>query len=281
MARWKFRSYEYNTAMFMNLAIALIGLAAGMLVNYLADILPVRRRLARPVCSRCGQPQHAHHYLFWPRRCKHCGTRRSWRTWIVEILAVALALWFRNSPEMQQRLGVVWGGLLLVYFAVIVVIDIELRLILHSVSLFGVMFGAIIGIYLNGFWATLWGGMIGYGIMSGMYYLGILFTRVVTKLRDKPLDEVALGFGDVNLAGVLGLMLGWPNIIIGLFLSILSAGIVSLFFVLGKLLTRRHRGFTAIPYGPFLILGAVLLLFLPTFTQELLAGISPIFARVP
>jgi hypothetical protein len=43
------------------------------------------------------------------------------------------------------------------------------------------------------------------------------------------------------------------------------------------LLLRRYRAFMAIPYGPFLIAGAAILLFLPGFAQVLLARAGPLF----
>jgi leader peptidase (prepilin peptidase) / N-methyltransferase len=261
-----------------NLLAALIGLLAGLLVNYLADILPVRRRLTKPLCLNCGQTQPLGNYLFWPRRCVNCGKQRTSRTWVVEILSTGTAVWLWNSPEAQQRLGIILGGLLLVYFAVIVVIDYEHRLILNPTSIFGAIFGFLMGIKLYGWTNSLIGGLVGYGLMFALYYLGYFFTKLMARVQGRSIDEVALGFGDVNLTGVLGLILGWPNIVIALFLSVLSAGIVGALLMIGKMISRNYRSFMlAMPYGPFLILGAFLMLYLPAFTQKLLERISPLF----
>lgn len=262
----------------LNIFVALIGLFAGMLVNYLADILPVRRRFAAPICLNCGQPFALGNYLFWPRRCTNCQQRRTARTWVIEIIGVGLALWLWNSPEAQQRLGIFWGAVVLIYFGVIFVIDFEHRLILHPTSWFGAVLGLIVGTLLNGIVLTLIGGAVGYGLMFGLYYLGGLFTKLMARLQGRTIDEVALGFGDVNLTGVLGLMLGWPNVVIALFLSVLSAGVVGGLLLLSKMVSRKYRSFMlAMPYGPFLILGAFLMLFLPLFTQTLLRSMSPFF----
>ena len=264
--------------MFNNFLFALIGFLAGLLVNYLADILPVRRKLAYPICLNCGQAQSLPNYLFWPRRCPHCGQNRTARTWVVEIVGILAALWLGNTPEAQQQLGIFLGGLLLVYFGVIVVIDYEYKLILHPTSAFGAVFGFGLGLYLNGLSNTLIGGLVGFGLMFVLYYLGYLFTKFIARVQGRKIDEVALGFGDVNLTGVLGLILGWPNVVIALFLSVLSAGAMGLVLMIGKVLNRKYRSFmVAMPYGPFLILGAFLMLYLPTFTQGLLRRISPLF----
>jgi leader peptidase (prepilin peptidase) / N-methyltransferase len=261
-----------------NIFAAVIGLVAGLLINYLADILPVRRKLAAPVCLNCGQYQAFMNYFFWPRKCPHCGFSRPVRIWIVDISAVVIAVWFWNSTEAQQQLGILMGAVSLVYFAVIVVIDYEYKLILHPTSMVGVIIGLAVGVSLNGWGNTLIGGAVGYGLMFLLYYFGILFTKLMARIQGRQIDEVALGFGDVNLNGVLGLMLGWPNIVIMLFLSVISAGIAGALLMLGKLVNRKYKSFmVAMPYGPFLILGAFLLLFLPSFTQNILNNISPLF----
>ena len=83
--------------------IAVVGLLAGMLVNFLADILPHQEHLSRPICWHCGETQNLLNYFLWPRRCMHCGKPRRWRVWLVEILAVLVALWLWFYPH--ERLG--------------------------------------------------------------------------------------------------------------------------------------------------------------------------------
>jgi leader peptidase (prepilin peptidase)/N-methyltransferase len=76
-----------------------------------------------------------------------------------------------------------------------------------------------------------------------------------------PADGEALGFGDVNLSGVLGLVLGWPGIALALFLTILIAAAASIIYLAIMLLLKRYQPYLSIPYGPFLIAGAVILLY--------------------
>jgi prepilin signal peptidase PulO-like enzyme (type II secretory pathway) len=91
----------------------------------------------------------------------------------------------------------------------------------------------------------------------------------MNKRRNEPVDDVALGFGDVNLAGILGLLLGFPGIVVGLTLGALIGGAGSLLFILLRLAQGRYRSMDALPYGPFLISGAVLLLFFPDFLKTI------------
>jgi leader peptidase (prepilin peptidase)/N-methyltransferase len=149
---------------------------------------------------------------------------------------------------------------LLAYLAVVLVIDLEHRVVLHPVSITGAVLGLGIGIYINGITSTLLGGAVGFGIMLVFYFLGELFVKRMSKKRGMSSDEVALGFGDVNLSGILGLLLGL-KIIICLFFAILVGGLVSLVIILGMLAARKYKAFTAIPYAPFLILSALYFLF--------------------
>lgn len=241
----------------------LLGLVMGMIVNYLADVLPYKRRISHPFCQQCNADQSFWRYFVWPRKCLSCGSQRNYRTWIVEILAILITIWLWNSPP--EPLGFWLGYFLLGYFAVVVIIDLEYRLILHPVSIFGAIIGLGIGIWLNGLQLTILGGVAGFGTMLLFYMGGILFAKVISRVKGRDLDEEALGFGDVNLSGVLGLILGWPVIFAGLFLAILGGAIVSLLYMAGMLIARRYRTFVAIPYGPFLIAGAVFLLYFRDF----------------
>jgi leader peptidase (prepilin peptidase)/N-methyltransferase len=69
-------------------------------------------------------------------------------------------------------------------------------------------------------------------------------------------SPAGLGFGDVKLLGLLGLLLGWPGwgvLLTGIFLGLLVGAVVSV----GLLVTRRAGWRTAIPFGPPLLAGAV------------------------
>jgi prepilin signal peptidase PulO-like enzyme (type II secretory pathway) len=58
-------------------------------------------------------------------------------------------------------------------------------------------------------------------------------------------------------------MLGWPEIVGGLLLAILLGGVVSALIILGMALLRRYKAMTAIPYAPFILLGAIIFLYIP------------------
>jgi len=250
-----------------------LGWVAGLFVNYVSDVLPITRRFSQPACPSCKSAFSWADYLTL-RACRNCGTLRSLRTWIVQVLAVASFLYFWLVPP--KALGLVLGLIVLTYFGVIIVIDIEHRLILHPTSMFGAVLGVIVGTYIYSpvigtgyaFIKSILGGIVGFGIMFILYQLGALVARMRARKMESAGQaddgEEALGGGDLYLMGVLGLMLGWPYIILGLLYGALIGGAVALLALIPVLVKRRYAQdslMTFIPYGPSLVLGAFYILY--------------------
>ncbi len=234
------------------------GWIAGILVNYLADVLPAYRKIAQPVCLSCKSSMSWSNYILFPSACAACGAPRKMRAWIVQLayLAAAAGLWYR-TPTGWNLAAVL---ILLAYLGLVAVIDIEHRVILHSVSLAGLIMGLALGIWQHGIWRTIGGGAVGFVVMLALYWLGFLFIRYQKLRQGLEQPEDALGFGDVNLSGVIGLLLGWPGVTVGLVLTVLLAGGFSLAYLLIKLVRREYQASLAIPYGPFLVVSAAWLL---------------------
>lgn len=244
--------------------LVLLGLLVGALINWLADTLPAKSDLGAPSCSTCTAPRPPNAWLAlsalvtrsW--RCPYCGTPIGWRHVGVEGLAVALAValeWGGWGPAG-------YGPALLIssIFLLITVIDIEHRLILHVVSLPAIVIVALMGILdpSRGAEKTLLGGAAGLGITLGLFLLGVVFAEWVARRRRQPLQEVAFGFGDVTLGALIGLAVGWPGVVLALVLGVLAAGLFSLAFLLWLFARGRYQPYLPIPYGPFMILGAML-----------------------
>ena len=252
----------------------LLGWIAGLFINYASDVLPRTRRFSQPACVHCETSLSWKDYLTL-RNCQNCGNARSLRTWLVQILTTTAFVYFWLFPS--KALGIPLGMLVLIYFAIIIVIDLEHRLILFPTSVAGALLGLIVGTSIHsradglllGAGKSLLGGLFGFGMMFVLYQLGTLVARFRARRMlaegKTPDDEEALGGGDMYLAGVLGLMLGWPFIWDALLLGVLLGGLVSFLFLIALFLRRRYSSdalMTFIPYGPYLILGAFYLLFL-------------------
>jgi leader peptidase (prepilin peptidase)/N-methyltransferase len=200
----------------------LLGWLAGLFINYASDVLPHTRRLSQPACTHCQNPFTWKEYLTL-RTCQKCGKRRSVRTWLVQVLTTAIFVYVWLDPPRVLPLPLAMP--VLVYFGIITVIDLEHRLILHPTSLAGAVLGLIVGTVIHsrsdglllGAGKSLLGGLFGFGVMYLLYMMGALVARFRARRMQAsgqtPDDEEALGGGDVYLAGVLGLMLGWPFIL--------------------------------------------------------------------
>jgi prepilin signal peptidase PulO-like enzyme (type II secretory pathway) len=260
----------------MLLVLFLVGLGFGLLLNSLADNLPPdaedhRYPPRRPRCRQCGQvypPVYwlaLSHWLLRGGRCPHCGARRPLRPGLVELACAAalpyLWLWAGRPADGLLPAGVrfVAATTVVLVCILIVIIDVEHRLILWSVVWPAAIGIALLGIVTpgHGFAKTVLGGLAGYGITLSIFLLAEMFARLLQRLRGQPLDEVAFGGGDVNLAAIIGFAVGWPGVILALMIAVLAGGIFSFGYIVVQLLRRRYVPFSAMPYGPFLVLGAL------------------------
>lgn len=212
------------------------------MVNYFADVLPATRRLSKPVwwpLSGSGLRE----YLARPR--------------VLAVTGLSLSGAFLLNQFPPADFSIYLLVVILAYFFTVAVIDIEHRAVLHPVSIVGAILMGGIGIWRHGWVDSLIGGAAGFGFMLAVYYLGDWLGRLVARARKEPWEETALGFGDVNLAGVIGLLMGWPGVIAALFMGMLAAGIFSAGYLLFTFVSGKYRAFASIPYAPFLCMGAV------------------------
>jgi leader peptidase (prepilin peptidase)/N-methyltransferase len=255
-----------------------LGLGLGVLLNSLADNLPpdahdLRYPPRRPRCRVCDQPHAPGYWLALAAvvrksgRCEHCGAPRPRRAVVVELVSglVTALLWFwaaRTGLPLAQTVAVYLAALVFVLaLLVITVIDIEHRLILSVVVTPTAVVAALCGIVLPGHGAamTVLGGIAGYGVTLGIFVLAELYVRAIRYLRRQPFDEVGFGGGDVQLAGLVGLAVGWPFVLQALVLAVLAGGLFSLAYILIQLARGRYTPHAAVPYGPFLVFGALTL----------------------
>ena len=245
----------------MSLIISVIvGVIIGLLINYLTDVLPVSRRFIRPLCEGCNQPYSINDYLVF-FKCSKCGNRTSTRAISILIGAVILCILVKFFPF--SILGF-WASLpILILLGVILVIDIEHRAVLVETSLFGFVLFLVYGIILNGLLRTIIGALVGFLIMLIFYFLGIALSKIAGKLGHQEIDEVAFGFGDVTTGAILGLLAGWPSIFDAITISVLVFGAFTLILFFALIFSRRYRAFSsALPFTPFLILGAIAVYYL-------------------
>jgi leader peptidase (prepilin peptidase)/N-methyltransferase len=257
----------------MIILYGLLGLVVGAFLNLCADQLPRWRRLRRaPFCPYCDQPRplwawiSTLAYLRFRPVCQHCGAPIPWRHAVVELGTAALYafLWYRYALEGEMVLLLLFTVYSTI-FVLIIVIDLEHRLILNVViypAWVLALMGSLIHPLPHFYRGALLGGALGFGILLLVYLGGVLFVKLMSKIRGKPINAVAFGFGDVRLGGFIGLVLGFPDVLTALFYAILLGGLAGLVYLFVRaVILRRYTLFTAIPYGPFLVLGAMAMMF--------------------
>lgn len=240
-----------------------LGLAVGSFLNVVIHRVPRGESLLRPAshcprCDRAVRPWENVPVLSWLAlrgRCGGCAERISVRYPLVEAataaLFVAVTLRFGLSPELPAYLYL--GAVSLA----LALIDLDVRRLPNSIVLPSYVVGAallalpaVLGAAAPQDRATAAG-----RALLAMAAVLALFLAIAFLYRG------GMGFGDVKLAGVLGLYLGWlgwSSVIVGAFSGFLLGGLAGAALVL----TRRASRRTPIPFGPFMLAGALLAVFL-------------------
>ena len=228
----------------MIILCALVGLIMGSVLNWAGENVPRRiGTAATPSRGLTTQPGLALWHVLagtiTPVR-RRTSLRRRKSRWMhagVEILTAALFayLWGRFGPSWEF----LWLALHCCLFILIAIIDLKHRLVLN-VLIVPAMVGTLLLHALppsRETLTTLLGGAIGFAPFL-----------LVALLRPG-----SIGGGDVKLAALVGLAVGFPQVLFALALGILAGGCAALFL----LLTHRLGPKGTIPYAPFLCLGAV------------------------
>ncbi len=234
------------------------GLVTGVMINYLSDVLPRNRHFTAPVCLDCGEFRSLNEFLAG-KPCSVCRKKNALRYWIVLVSEIILAglMWLFPPGNLPF-----WAGeILLVVFSVMIITDLEYRIILEQVSVAGYIIAFFAGWFIHGLNKTILGGISGFLLFLALYFFGRLFARRLSRNREEPVEEEALGFGDVHLAGVIGLLTGFPFNLTAMLLAIILGGVVSVIFIVVTLVKKKYQAFQAIPYGPFIILGGIIALY--------------------
>ncbi len=163
---------------------------------------------------------------------------------LVTGLLFGLAGW-RFGPSLR-------AVLVSIYVAVLVLItatDLEQRIIPNAAILPAILLAAVAGFFAT--WMTWKAALL--GGLTGLLLFAIAYGLAAALYPGK----IALGMGDVTLATFIGLAVGFPQAIVALFLGVLLGGLVSALLLVSRRATLR----TAIPYGPFLVLGGLVALY--------------------
>lgn len=239
--------------MIVEIFVFLFGIAVGSFLNVCIYRLPRSLSIVHPrsMCPHCGREIAFYDnipilsYLYLRRRCRHCGATISLRYPLIEFVSGLFAV------AVFSRYGLSLEGLfiyaLISALLVITFIDIDYRIIPDVITYPGVVIGFFSSLvrdisYKESLTGIILGGGILFLVASGYY----LFTK-----------KEGMGGGDIKLLAMIGAFLGWKGVVFTIFAGSAIgavAGAAVAFY------TRKGRKM-AIPFGPFLSIGALLFLF--------------------
>lgn len=226
-----------------------LGLCVGSFLNVLIYRWPNNMSIAKPNshCPTCKYELRWYDnipvlsYLMLGGKCRSCKTHISFRYTAVELantllwLLCALLFWQKSIP-LACIYMVVCSIFICIFF-----IDLEHKIILDRFQIALLVLG-IASIFFDK--DVAWGSHIIGGL--GGFVVFYLISWGFEILRHKE----GLGGGDVKLAGVVGLLLGWERLLLGLLIATIPAAIILAILSRGK--EGEEREF---PFAPFLVIG--------------------------
>ncbi|RLD02646.1 MAG: prepilin peptidase [Chloroflexota bacterium] len=250
------------------------GTAVGSFIN----AFEYRLRHKEPIAFSRSRCPNCHHLLAWfdlipllsfvllRGRCRYCGERISLQYPLVELVTGFLFIAFYVGGRLGNLEWAVGTHYLLLFFIlacleIIFLYDLKYSLIPDEVVLpaslitliyqfFAALFG-VAGCPISQLPSSLFNCMFNYlgsGIGAAVFFL---FLAAITRGK-------GMGGGDVKLAVLMGLVLGFPGIVYALYIAFISGAVVSLFLIF----LRKKKFGQTVPFGPFLVAGTLLIMFL-------------------
>jgi hypothetical protein len=153
------------------------------------------------------------------------------------------------------------------YFGIVIYYDLRTQKIFNTLIFIGLIFGLIYGFWLNGIESTILGGMIGFSLMYVVYVIGNTMMPYIAKKRGIYLQNKALYRNDVLFGLISGLILGKELITSGLFFSLLFFCIVSILYLIYKIIKHEYHPGLSLPASPFIILGSLFVVYYPVLIE--------------
>ncbi|MFH1687211.1 MAG: prepilin peptidase [bacterium] len=229
-----------------------LGLAVGSFLNVVIFRLPrgTMFRFRRSICPQCEKQLAWYHnlplvsYLVLGGKCAFCKKTISWRYPLVELLNAgfyALALVYFGLGWTALAYAALGSALLAIFF-----IDLDHQIIPDSITLPGIVAGLGVSFLPDGIGIV----QAGIGMLVGGGSL-----LLIALLGDWLFKKESMGGGDIKMAAMLGAFLGWQKVLLVFICSAAIGLVISVAIMVFSEELRRTR---QIPFGPFLVLAAVL-----------------------
>ncbi|MFC2021897.1 prepilin peptidase [Chloroflexota bacterium] len=238
----------------------LLGLFTGSFLNVCIDRLPRGQSIINPPshCSACNHklglldlvPLFS--YLWLRGRCRYCQVPIPLRLPVVEGITGLLFtfLYWKFGLGLELGISLIYACLLTVIF----VIDLENQLVLNKVTYPAMVLALTFSFFWPGLEAISWlpGEALGRlvsSLVGGALGLAAMALPFIIYPR-------GMGLGDVKLAALVGLMTGFPLVIVALLLSWISGGLVAALLLAFKIKKRSDP----IPSATFLAVSTMVTL---------------------
>ena len=239
----------------IELMIFIFGICLGSFLNVCICRLPGSNSIinpARSICPNCKNFIKFYDnipilsYLWLKGRCRHCGFSIAFRYLLVELLGgfFALCTYFKFGITIE---AFVYYALIL-SLIVITFIDIDHQIIPDVITLPGIpiFFFASFALAAITYKDSLLGILVGGGSL-------LLIAETYNRLTKKE----GMGGGDIKLLAMIGAALGWEGVLFTIFMGSAIGTLIGI-----TLMLRTHKGLKlAIPFGPFLSMGAISYIF--------------------
>jgi len=254
--------------LFLEIPSFILGAIVGSFLNVCIFRIPRDKSIVRPgsSCPACGAAIRFYDniplisYLVLRGRCRRCGEPISLRYPAVELLTALLfagILW-RFGLSVEAGAGLVLASILIV----ISFIDLEFQLIPDVFSLGGLILGVLLSLVRTPpfFSQEL---LVPFGSLPALVQslLGVLLgggiLYAIARLYEAIRRAQGMGAGDIKLLAMIGAFCG----ITGVVFSLVCGSIVGVIVGIPLMLVRRQGTRYAVPFGPFLSLGALLYAF--------------------
>jgi len=229
----------------LGIAFVLLGIAIGSFLNVCIDRLPRGGSIISPPsnCDSCGRKLNLPDlipilsYLALRGKCRHCKAPIPIRTLFVELgTGMLFGLIWLQYPESATAMVVACYSAILI---LILAIDLEHHKVLNRLTYPAIALALIAAPFTPGrsLGELLLGGAIGFGIL---FVIAFVY-------------PAGMGMGDVKLAAFIGLTVGYPGILLTMFLSFVIGGLISGALLAARLIGRRDP----IAFAPFLAAVAI------------------------
>jgi leader peptidase (prepilin peptidase) / N-methyltransferase len=242
-------------ASFLNVVIYRTAAECGLIKNKKGKVLELapfwRGRSLTDCCQRqieAGDNIPLISFLLLKGRCRYCQSKISKQHFISELIAGVYALFFAYLIYLQIGSGqllnpITIAAQFLFFLVLIFVVIADFRYLI--IPDFFIILLSILAVFL--LWPSYLNALIALVVSFLFFTLLYFFASWIFK-------KEAMGLGDIKLMIPLSFVLGWPKVVLAIFLSFIVGGV----FATILLLFKQKKIGQSLPFGPFLVMGFIL-----------------------